>query len=58
MVATDFFKELSFQPGKDTDCHLLPDDIYAALKLILMARPGININEIELSPHRKLIEFK
>lgn len=58
MVATDFFEELNFQPGKDADCHLVPDDIFAALKLILTARPGININEIELSPHRKLIEFK
>jgi short-subunit dehydrogenase len=58
MVATDFFEELSFQPGKEADCHLLPDDIYRALKLILTARPGININDIELSPHRKLIEFK
>ena len=58
MVATDFFEELNFQPGKDADCHLVPDDIYAALELILTARPGININEIELSPHRKLIEFK
>jgi len=58
MVATDFFEELNFQPGKDADCHLVPDDIFAALKLILTARPGININEIELSPHKKLIEFK
>jgi len=58
MVATDFFNELNFQPGKDEDCHLRPDDVYAALKLILTARPGININEIGLSPHRKLIDFK
>ncbi len=58
MVATSFFENLNFQPGKDADCHLLPADVYMALKLILTARPGININEIELSPHRKFIEFK
>ena len=58
MVATDFFERLNFQPGKDADCRLVPDDIYAAVRLILTARPGANIDEINLSPHKKLIEFK
>jgi short-subunit dehydrogenase len=58
MVATDFFEALNFQPGKAEDCHLLPEDIFEAVKLILTARPGVSINEVDLGPHRKLIEFK
>jgi len=58
VVATDFFEKLNFQPGKAEDCHLLPDDIFGAVKLILTARPGVSINEVDLGPHRKLIEFK
>lgn len=57
MVATDFFEKLNFQPGKDADCHLVAEDIYAAVKLILTARSGAGIEEINLSPHKKLIEF-
>jgi short-subunit dehydrogenase len=58
MVATDFFENLNFQPGSDEDCHLLSDDIYAAVKLILTARAGVNISELNLNPAKKLIEFK
>lgn len=57
MVQTAFFDELSFRPADDPDCHLRPPDVAAAVWSILSARPGAAIDEINLSPQKKLICF-
>jgi 3-hydroxy acid dehydrogenase / malonic semialdehyde reductase len=58
MVDTDFFAGLSFRPGQDTDAHLTPEDVAQAAWLMLSARPGAAIDEINLSPQKKVIEFR
>ncbi len=58
MVDTDFFADLSFQPGSDEDAHLIAADVAQAAWLMLSARPGAAIDEINLSPQKKVIEFK
>ncbi len=57
MVESAFFDNLDFRPGKEDDQHLLPDDVSAAAWLMLGARPGAAIDEINLSPHKKVIRF-
>lgn len=58
MVATDFFSALNFRPGPQPDNHLLPDDVARAVLLMLNARRGAAIDEINLSPQKQVIEFK
>ena len=57
MVATGFFRELDFRPGGSPDQHLQPRDVADAVWLMLTARPGAVIDEINLSPQKKVIEF-
>ncbi len=58
MVDTDFFAGLSFRPGSDEDAHLIAEDVAQAVWLMLAARAGAAIDEINLSPQKKVIEFK
>lgn len=58
MVKTAFFEELSFQPGKDETNYLLPEDIAEAITYILNASPTIVIDEINLNPLNKVVQFK
>jgi short-subunit dehydrogenase len=58
MVRTGFFDELDFQPGDTHDSHLEPGDVADSVWLMLSARPGATIDEINLSPHKKTIQFK
>ncbi len=58
MVETDFFSKLWFNPGTDSDMHLVAEDVAAAVWLMLSARRGAAIDEINLSPQKKVIEFK
>lgn len=58
MVDTGFFAHLSFRPGADEDAHLTADDVAQAVWLMLSARKGAAIDEINLSPQKKVIEFK
>ncbi len=58
MVDTDFFSGLSFKPGADSDAHLTADDVAQAVWLMLSARAGSAIDEINLSPQKKVIEFR
>lgn len=58
MVSTSFFESLAFAPGVDDKSHLLAEDIAEAVWLILSARPGTVIDEINLSPQKKVIQFK
>ena len=55
MVKTEFFDELDFQPGNDSDNFILPEDVAEAILLVLEARPGTVFDEINLSPQKKVI---
>lgn len=57
MVDTAFFDGLSFAPGKKADEHLEPEDVAAAVVSAINARPGAAIDEINLSPEKKVIDF-
>ncbi len=58
MVQTEFFTNLDFQPGEAESDHLQPEDVAAAVWLMLTARPGAVIDEINLSPQQKVIRSK
>ena len=55
MVKTEFFDELDFKPGTDSDNFILPEDVAEAILLVLEARPGTVFDEINLSPQKKVI---
>ena len=58
MVDTDFFSDLNFRPGSRSDNHLIADDVARAVLLMLHARQGAAIDEINLSPQKHVIEFR
>ncbi len=58
MVKTSFFDDLNFEPGKDTSNFIETDDVAAAIKMILDCRNGTVIDEINLSPLKKVVSFK
>ncbi|MCB1857807.1 MAG: SDR family oxidoreductase [Gammaproteobacteria bacterium] len=58
MVQSGFFDPLAFQPGMERDQHLTPQDVAEAVWLMLSARPGAAIDEINLSPQKKVVQFK
>ena len=57
MVNTSFFDDLDFRPGDEEDQHLVPDDVVAAVLLMLDARPGAVVQEINLQPQKRVIRF-
>ena len=57
MVQTEFFNELDFRPGEAPDNYILPEDVAQAVQLILETREGTVIDEINLSPQKKVIRF-
>ena len=58
MVKTGFFAELDFAPGKDPENYVMPEDVAAAVLSALDARPGTVIDEINLSPLKRVIDFR
>lgn len=58
MVMSGFFDELDFRPGDEDDQHLTPRDVAEAVWLMLSARPGAVIDEINLSPQKRVILFE
>lgn len=58
MVKTGFFDQLGFRPGEDAANYIEPGDVAAAVKMILDSRPGTVIDELNLSPLKKVISFK
>ena len=58
MVKTDFFDDLSFEPGDTEENYILPQDVADAVLTVLSARPGTCFDEINLSPLKKVIKFK
>ena len=57
MVRTPFFDELDFEPGDAPDQHVLPEDVAAVVCSVLQAREGTVIDEINLSPQKRVIDF-
>lgn len=57
MVLTPFFDQLDFRPGEDPDNYILPGDIADVLFGALNARPGTVVEEINLSPQKRVVEF-
>jgi len=57
MVRTSFFNDLDFMPGEDKSNAIEPDDIGKIIIDILSTRNGSVIEEINLSPLKKVIKF-
>lgn len=55
MVKTDFFENLSFEPGSQSHEHILPEDIAKTVSMVIHAREGTVFDEINLSPQIKMI---
>ena len=49
-VRTPFFDDLNFEPGEGEDNASAPEDVAAVLAMVLEARPGTVLDEINLSP--------
>ena len=58
MVKSDFFKELTFEPGEKCGQHLLPKDVSAAVNYILNSSPYSVVDELNINPLHKVINFK
>ena len=58
MVNTPFFKKLDFSPGKKFDEFIESSDVAKIVLDILNFRDGTVIDEINLSPLKKVIKFK
>lgn len=58
MVDTAFFETLSFTPGKASGQALMADDVADAVSYILQSGRHAIIDEINLSPASKVVEFK
>jgi len=58
MVRTGFFDDLAFAPGADESNFVTPEDIADLVEMIIQARLGTAFDEINLSPLKKVIDFK
>ncbi len=58
MVKTNFFENLSFQPGDAETHRILAEDIAQTVNYILNSNNNIVIDEINLNPANKVIKFK
>jgi len=58
MVKTTFFDDLDFAPGEDEQNFIEPEDVANNISMILNSRCGTNIDELNLSPLKKVIQFK
>lgn len=58
MVNTGFFDNLSFTPGADEANTIDPHDIAEMVSLILNLRPGTVVDEINLSPLKRVVNAR
>jgi 3-hydroxy acid dehydrogenase/malonic semialdehyde reductase len=58
MVKTEFFDDLSFEPGDHESNFILPEDVAETVSYVLNSRAAIVIDEISLSPLNKVVRFK
>ncbi len=58
MVMTEFFDDLGFAPGEAPANHIRPEDV-AELAIAMLAAPaGTVVDEINLSPLKKVVRFQ
>ncbi len=57
MVRTPFFDDLNFRPGAEPSNAIETDDIADTVLHVLGSRDDIVIDEINLSPRNKSIDF-
>jgi 3-hydroxy acid dehydrogenase/malonic semialdehyde reductase len=57
MVRTPFFDQLNFRPGVGAEHAIEPDDVAQAVSMVLTARQGTVIDEINLSPQSQVLDF-
>ena len=58
MVDSSFFDELDFKPGDDSANKIPPADVAAAIESMLNTQPGTVIDEINLSPLKRVVQKK
>jgi len=58
MVKTAFYDHLSFRPGLDESNFLRPEDVAEAVCYIMDSNANIVIDEINLNPLNKVVNFK
>lgn len=58
MVRTEFFDQLDFEPGQNSCNFIAVADVANTIKMIMEARPGTVIDEINLSPLKRVVSFK
>ena len=57
MVRTPFFDELEFKPGENKENAIEASDVAKIVADILMMRRGTMVEEVNLSPTKKVIKF-
>lgn len=58
MTGTPFYRNASFQEDPAPDCHLEPEDVAQALRLLLSLREGAVLTELTLRPQKHRIQRK
>lgn len=58
MTQTPFFDTLDFEPGSEEDQSIAPEDIANLVYEVLIMRYGTNIDEIQITPQKKVVQFK
>ena len=58
MVRTNFFENLNFLPGDDIENAISVDDISNSVANILTLNRNTVVDEINLSPAKKVVKFK
>lgn len=58
MVRTPFFDELSFEPGADVDNAIAPEDVAKVVSTMLSLPRNTVIDEVELTPLKKVVSRK
>ena len=57
-VRTPFFEALDFEPGTEAENAIEPGDVADAIVQILQMRPGTVVDEINLSPQKRVWQRK
>lgn len=58
MVRGAFFEELDFEPGTEADNYLEAEDIAQTVAYILTTRSMVSVDEINLSPLKRVVQWK
>ncbi|MGD8569680.1 MAG: SDR family NAD(P)-dependent oxidoreductase [Gammaproteobacteria bacterium] len=58
MVRGAFFDELDFEPGSEAENYLEAEDIAQTVAYIFTARFAVNVDEINLSPLKHVVQWK